>query len=1231
MAIVKVRGNNVDANGENFSNFSPQTIFSFGTFSVTSNFDGKTPIDYTNQLSSFVQPITLENINLSEAQSEILYEKNINATPNLNKSDLKTFVRFGSAYEFLRISIENIIVNYPASIFINSQIDGFSSVTFSAFTYNTLTNISKFKIPLNNIENNFGLILDRGNNSIIEGNELRNLNLSYSDYIVWSPQTPDNSSIRIIGFTGFSNNNNTLTIETLGNPFPNTSGSAGTLNYHLKPNNYKFEEYRELLKPYERYILSERNGTSGFKFKIKNPTLLDNGTITYSDINLSWPTSDGYNVDINTTSSYRNFLDNLLTIGAKYDTVKTDLIARFLTPASIKTYDLTEEGKVTKLLKIFGWEFDQLREFIDSLTYVNKVSYDKINNVPDQLVQNLAKTFGWDYFSLVNEKELVETFLTVDDNERNLNTDLLPPEIDIELWRRILNNTNYYWKSKGTREAIKSIFLLIGIPEPFINITEYVYTVDGRIDPRTVTLTETDFPSNSLPYDSEGYPIAPLETNDFYFQVSGDSDSGQAYMDVFRQAGFTLNRTVDNKKVWAQTGSTTRRHYSTPQYFQQDSKLVLNTKEVDISLDVARGIEYDVYRYIKDQDFPANSSGYTLPFSYVNVSLGYAGTTNVFTLPSQFGDAEGKLEVRFNGVLLNAPNEYDGITINDELSEADYIISGNSFILTNGNYAINSGNRRDVIQATYVYSGGTEPITGISVQYIVTRIRVNLIGTSIPLPSVANGDVQVTINGVALTKGTNQFVADYIVNPNDSSEIIIQNPDIISYLAINPYVQVAYINVSGSTSISARSEVTRVDSLNNGKLYFNQSANKFVYRLNYRINSVSDVKILVDGIGLEPSVDYSLNTNNPYEIYLPRGIKFGSVVSAYYLVGGNDYFEPIINNDFGVGDISDLSFLEFIELVQRKMINATNRKIVSDYKGGWYPALLNIYVNYLNRSRLAETNPLKSNGYTFANLYTFLSKYNSFFQRFVDQILSATIILKRGGLLVRNSVFTKQKFAYKRGVNFDRNVNYFGNDGSVFLKRPLSQDVNWSSDYVCTSDLCEGFVVNNITIDFPYTTTTTTALPYGGIILFNETVSQQNISTTYNSGRYRKIELDVLFSPAILPSYSVDLRFNYVVNNEVTGATINDSIISSVKLIKNGVVETEDIYNTIGQFTGSSVVTITSGDILIIIVENTALIGLGGTLASAETILVPVVDNVTPNGGEFTLVPSEITNTIRSS
>lgn len=1056
MAKIKVINAGLDQNlnGVNFNDTPSNTIFSFGSFNVTSNFDGKTNVDYSNTLSSFVRPVTLETMGVSEIQSQIFNTFTTNAVLNLDNSDLNTFVRFGSAYELLRVSVQNIILAYPGSLIVNSQRIVGGNLTYTGLTYNSGDNTSTFYIPINALDNVFGLVYNANNVSIPNDNELKNLNISYGKYVVSTSIEPE-LSYSIIGFTGNTiNDSNVLNSEfirlhVIGNPFLLMgSGDTGVLSFHIKPNNVIFEEFRAQLNGYEKYIVSERDGVNGFKFTMKNPTLLDDGNIIYNNSILIWPTIDGYNVDIN-TPQYRQFLEILLTIGAKYDKIKTDLIARFLSPASLKTYDFTEEGKMTKLLRIYGREFDQIRQFIDSLVCINKVSYNKTNNIPDQIVMNMARTFGWDYFSLINENELIDSFLTINDDERNLNEDLLPSEIDVELWRRILNNTSYFWKSKGTRESIKSMFLLIGIPEPFINITEYVYTVDGKINPNTVAVKQQDFPTNSLPYDNNGYPVAPLETNSFYFQVSGDTDGGQRYLDVFRMAGFNLQQTIDNKKTWVQTGSTTRIHSTTPQYYQEDSRLVINTKEIDISLDTARGIEYDVYRYIKDVDFPANNSGYTLPYSYVNISLDYSGVNNVFQLPTKYDNTEGDLEIRYNGILLNAPKT--GMTT--DFTNADYSVSGTSFTLLNNNYAINSGNRRDVIQATFIYSGASQSITGISVQYIVTRIKANLAGTIIPLPSMPRGDVQVTINGIALTKGTSQFNADYIVD-SASNQIIIQNQDVIAYLIKNQDVQVAYVEVDGSNDINARCEVMRVDSFNTNKIYFNSVANRYVFKLNYKVNDAADVKFLVDGIALEPNKDYVVNILNPFEIFIPTGIKYGTVISVYYLVGGNSVFTPVVSDDFGIGDISKLSFLEFLELVQRKMINARNRKTITDSKGGWYPTILQIYETYLKRSSLSNDDTLHSNGYTFENLYPFLSKYNAFFQRFVDQLLSATIIVKKGGLLIRNSVFTKQKFTYKRGVNLVNNnrlpLQYFGDDGSTFFVRQEDEPIQLLELYVDT-------------------------------------------------------------------------------------------------------------------------------------------------------------------------------------
>ncbi|MFW6243062.1 MAG: hypothetical protein ACOC2W_02790, partial [bacterium] len=286
MAKVKVINNTTtldsNLNGLTFNNVTSNTIFSFGSFNVTSNFDGRNVIDYKTKLNSFSKPVSLDSLNLTDKQSKLLTKKSKEITLNLDKSNLKSFIRYGSGYEFLRGSIENIIVNYPGSLYLRS--DGNS--TFRNYTYNPITDTCKFEVICSKCVNKFGLIYDANNNTVPDNNTIKNLNLSYSDYIVWVPNKSNVYNHNIVGFTGTTNNNNYILIEVSGNVFNKLKDGIdyGSFDYHIRPNTVVFEEFRTDLNYYEKYILSNRN-SNGFVFQIKDPTLLDSGEVTYSTIN----------------------------------------------------------------------------------------------------------------------------------------------------------------------------------------------------------------------------------------------------------------------------------------------------------------------------------------------------------------------------------------------------------------------------------------------------------------------------------------------------------------------------------------------------------------------------------------------------------------------------------------------------------------------------------------------------------------------------------------------------------------------------------------------------------------------------------------------------------------------------------------------------------------------------------------------------------------------------------
>lgn len=1008
--VVNKRDGKV-AVGSSFRNIPSETLFTFGDFSLETNFSTRVVKNYSNTLSSFVKPITLETLNVDEVDSVKIMNYTTNVNLNIDVSDLGSYVKYGSLKELLRVSIENIILEYPSSLFLNFQTQNGSSYSVFNYSYDALTDKSSFIVPVNSINNPFGLVINQGNEQLPQDNALRNLNVSYSNYIVWRPESADTNTYQLLGFTGVSTINPYLSLVVAGNPFPELSASTqGFFKYHVKPQPLYFNKFYEDLSKLEKYMVADKT-EQGYLMSFKKPILLEDGGIAYGNQDVLWTTIDGYNVDI-TGALYDKLLTDLGDIGDIYDKFKSDTIARFLIPQSLLSYDTTEDQKMSKLLRVYGRNFDNIKVYIDALANINKLSYDKKNNVPDVLVKNLAKTLGWDVVTLVDDDDLLSSFFST--TAINVD-DYTPPEVDIELWRRILLNTNYLFKAKGTRHALKAMFLLVGIPEPFIDIKEYVYTVDSVIDPSTVTVSLADLPSASLPYNNEGYPISPKETKKFYFQISGTSDSGQAYIDNYRAVGFNVNRTEDNKKSWVKSGSTERVHPSTPNYYQRDSNLIINTKEIDATLDIARGIEYDMFKYNIDNNFPITDTGRTKPMIYINIPFTYGASADTFTLTEP---AQGDIQVNFNGILLR-----EGLDFNQLSSTQVQLIGGVAQTYTNGS--------KDIITLTYANDRNN---TGFytNVSFVVTAINADPGGVIIPLPEIPLGEVQLSVNGISLAKTGSLFTGDYIHNPGNPQELLVVNNALMTYLQSNPVVVISYFNSTQAETLQKKSEVYRVDSFNAAKFFFNISLSKYTYVLDYEPPDVEAIKILVNGLTLQNGTDFILNPSNKKQVlFNTNAINLGYIIHVFYVIDTKVVDVPIDFGDFEFPDLSTITFLEYLELINRRLINAKNRKTITDHEGGIYPTVQKLYEEYLKRA-FAVSPLVPSNGYTFYNLYPFINKFNAYFHKFIDQLLSATIILKKGGVLIRNTAYTKQKFAYRRGVSFVPELNYLGDDGSEF-------------------------------------------------------------------------------------------------------------------------------------------------------------------------------------------------------
>ena len=85
-------------------------------------------------------------------------------------------------------------------------------------------------------------------------------------------------------------------------------------------------------------------------------------------------------------------------------------------------------------------------------------------NVPDELIKQLASAMGFDtILTLFNSDLFVESISNSITNFSGYSRSLTIKEMDTELWRRLVINAWWLFKSKGHRKVIEFLLNLFGI------------------------------------------------------------------------------------------------------------------------------------------------------------------------------------------------------------------------------------------------------------------------------------------------------------------------------------------------------------------------------------------------------------------------------------------------------------------------------------------------------------------------------------------------------------------------------------------------------------------------------------------------------------------------------------------------------------------------------------------------------------------------------------------------
>lgn len=650
-------------------------------------------------VGSFSEMLNLEDLGIDDLnESRAILASQFRVYPNYDVSQVLNFTLYGSLSKRFSVSVTKIINYFPASLDIQFETSNFTTGdTAYNISYDSLLNETYFEVDVDRIFNPFMIDYTVSATTNISAREivqspLRNLSNEYLKYCV----SIAGLTYPVVSFSpSQSLYSGTIALYVSGAPF-GTTATTFQDDYQIRPTDYYVDKvFLEDFDEVEKFLLN-RLIVPEYTAFFQVPQQNEDGQFFTQYTQVTWPKDGTWNLNIR-GQSFDDYLTQLQSIAVNLDSFKTNLISRFLVTASLKEFD-TLGQKVEKIFQIYGRAFDQTKQFIDTLANINSVNYNVGNDIPSQLLKNLSETLGWQSnFSPITD----EDFLTSVFGNQNRRTypgyarAQTPTELNYQYYRNLILNAAYLFKSKGTRRSIEFLLRLIGAPDSLIEYNEHIYLADQKIDMARFDVqwtqisggtyvkqtpsyipgatfkikgqTFTAFTSTSTyesanvrlseyPVDDEGYPNAPRNTENYFFQIgagwyettpshrspdnvqvtgnvyTGQNYNiqtqlqpftyGQTYLNRYRQfpymnEGFKLRKVVDNNKSWLYDDDKIRINRNgdyNAYYFVDNEKLVLNVKNIDLFLNPGQGLVYDVWAQSRKYDYPIPESGLTIGY-----------------------------------------------------------------------------------------------------------------------------------------------------------------------------------------------------------------------------------------------------------------------------------------------------------------------------------------------------------------------------------------------------------------------------------------------------------------------------------------------------------------------------------------------------------------------------------------------------------------------------------------
>jgi hypothetical protein len=180
-----------------------------------------------------------------------------------------------------------------------------------------------------------------------------------------------------------------------------------------------------------------------------------------------------------TTSVVDDWYTNLVDIATDYDTINDNILNKAI-PEHI--FEDKDNEQFITFVNMVAQHFDILYFYTDHILKKNLRVENPKDGLSQDLIYEATRNLGWKLSSGTQAKDLWEYALGLSGSGEPLYTgkttvnkylSKTEEERTKEVWRRVLNNLPYIYKTKGTSRSIKALLSAYGIPQTLLSIREY--------------------------------------------------------------------------------------------------------------------------------------------------------------------------------------------------------------------------------------------------------------------------------------------------------------------------------------------------------------------------------------------------------------------------------------------------------------------------------------------------------------------------------------------------------------------------------------------------------------------------------------------------------------------------------------------------------------------------------------------------------------------------------------